>query len=211
MEIDIKDGCFSDNVLNNISKKLNIDLPYVKKVVEYFQKYIQPEISKNYLSHLVTSMETLITEHIVNYLNDELKKSKDVESKLKNIIVGLRNKRLRLLPILLREFHDVNSGIKAKAKTIIIKEGGCIIFYQKDIDEIEKRIYIAHELGHIYIRFLEKAGICNSVGREELATLFAAVAILDKNNFYKVRCKNYTKISDDAVLNDICHILKPWC
>ena len=53
-------------------------------------------------------------------------------------------------------------------------------------DDKKKRVYIAHELGHLYLLSQKKAfGIRkNDDQTEPLATIFGMLAILDKDEFY---------------------------
>jgi hypothetical protein len=69
-------------------------------------------------------------------------------------------------------------------------------------DEKEKRILIAHELGHIVNKELFE----NVEDSEERANLFAYVAMDDKNKFYTEECANYVSKSDVQILNDIISI-----
>jgi Zn-dependent peptidase ImmA (M78 family) len=83
---------------------------------------------------------------------------------------------------------------------------GAIIYYSSCYEEKEKRILIAHELGHIVNKELHK----NTGDSEQMANLFSYIAIEDKDKFYSEECKNFvTARSDLQRLNDIVNICRP--
>ena len=61
---------------------------------------------------------------------------------------------------------------------------------------------IAHELGHIVEHFIFKKD-----GSEGIASLFAYIAMLDKNNFYKDECSSYVFKSDVTIFNELTKVL----
>ncbi|MDR0448581.1 MAG: hypothetical protein LBH07_07920 [Treponema sp.] len=65
-----------------------------------------------------------------------------------------------------------------------------------------KRILIAHELGHIVNKELMD-GIKDN---EEMANLFAFIALEDKMHFYQKKCKKFTPDSNLQIFNDILNI-----
>lgn len=64
-----------------------------------------------------------------------------------------------------------------------------LISYPSHLNDIQLRVYLAHELGHLYlIEFLnnvvEGVNLTENSKTEPLSTLFGIFAILDKNDFY---------------------------
>lgn len=74
-----------------------------------------------------------------------------------------------------------------------------MIYYADYLQENEKRFAIAHELGHIVNDYILKIEDGN---REYRASLFAYIALLDKNNFYKNEAKDYITKTDIELFNE---------
>lgn len=83
-----------------------------------------------------------------------------------------------------------------------------LISYPAHIDDIQLRVYLAHELGHLYlIEFLNNidkdANFTEKTKTEPLSTLFGIFAILDKNDFYAtIGEKNLLHSTWQAVIDD---------
>ena len=86
------------------------------------------------------------------------------------------------------------------------QSSGAIIYYAEEItDKKQLRIFIAHELGHIYFEAVSKITIDKDKYRlEDYINLFALFAIVDKDNFYNYKCK---EITEDNVYKSIDSIL----
>ena len=79
-----------------------------------------------------------------------------------------------------------------------------MIYYTDYLQENEKRFAIAHELGHIVNSYL----LCNDDDNmENRASLFAYIALLDKNNFYQKECFDYVSRTDIELFNDYMNVL----
>ena len=64
-----------------------------------------------------------------------------------------------------------------------------LISYPAHLDDIQLRVYLAHELGHLYLieclnHAVKDANFTEDTKTEPLSTVFGIFAILDKNDFY---------------------------
>jgi Zn-dependent peptidase ImmA (M78 family) len=104
----------------------------------------------------------------------------------------LEQKNIRLFSLLLAP-----RKIRKRATTRHF-DFGSIIYYNPDFEEKQIRILIAHELGHIINKYL-----IDIQDNENTANLFAFIAIRDKDEFYKHKCKELVFDSDIQILNEI--------
>jgi len=138
-----------------------------KSTCEYYNKYyndkILPRIQRNYLAHLVISIEEIIDEKIKNdRKKDDPKNTSD--------------KKTRDFSIILHP--DPPQGKEAVAECL---PNRACIKYKPTNDYKKLRIIIAHELGHV----LRNYKIILGNDPENHANLFAYFAISGKNKFYK--------------------------
>lgn len=77
-----------------------------------------------------------------------------------------------------------------------------MIYYNSRLEEKDKRLLIAHELGHIIEQFVFKQN-----GSEGIASLFAYIAMLDKNKFYREECKDFLFPSDLTIFEELKRVL----
>ncbi|MDR1149631.1 MAG: hypothetical protein LBK66_13465 [Spirochaetaceae bacterium] len=162
-------------IIEKLAYCFKLDCEDVKKHKSGYDDTIRPKVKIRYLSHLVTTIEDLVNEKRVR---EFLKSAKEAENGLSRYF---RVKAARLYSITLAP-----QQFKRKATTRHHKFGA-IIFFNKDFDENQKRILIAHELGHI----VNKELFC-AADSENTANLFAFFAINDKNDFYLDESKKYT-------------------
>ncbi len=168
-------------------------------LLDFFNTQLKPAIKVHYLSHLVSSIEEMINEKeksgFLAYIKETERTEKDVNT-LTNLI---NEKRIRLFTIILQPLKET----KRKARTYK-KAGGVMIYYKDHLQENEKRFAIAHELGHIVNSYL----LCNDDDNmENRASLFAYIALLDKNNFYQKECSAYISKTDIELFNDYMSVL----
>lgn len=169
-----------DSIVQKLVESFHVDREAVSCFLKFFNGSLKPAIRQHYLSHLVSSVEELINGSIKEKLLENIKDGSE-NLKLVNII---------LCPVL---------SNKKKAKLKITRGGNYIICYSKFIGENEKRFAIAHELGHIVsIALLD----CPNASDEDKASLFAYIALLDKNNFYKHECQDYISDTDLKLFNN---------
>ena len=79
-----------------------------------------------------------------------------------------------------------------------------MIYYASYLLENEKRFAIAHELGHIVNDYILESDDAN---KEYRASLFAYIALLDKNNFYKNEAKDYITRTDIELFDEYMNVL----
>lgn len=159
-----------------------------KKTYEYYDAYynhnILPRIQRNYLAHLVASIEEIIDEKIKR---DKKKKNPNDKTDEKTrdffIILGL----------------DPPPGKKAVAEC---QPKGVYIKYKPSADLKELRILIAHELGHV----LRHYKIILSDDPENHANLFAFIAINGKNNFYQNKVQKLIYPDEKEIIRSIAKL-----
>ena len=194
------DGVKLDEVIvEKLETAFKVSRKEISNLLNFFNKELKPAIKTHYLSHLVSSIEEMINEKEKNsfltYIRETERTEKDV-----NILTNLINeKRIRLFTIILQPLENV----KRKAQTYK-KAGGVMIYYKKYLLENEKRFAIAHELGHIVNSYL--LGY-NDDNMEYRASLFAYIALLDKNNFYQKECSAYISKTDIGLFYEYMRVV----
>lgn len=169
----------------------------------FFRDKLKPEIKYRYLSHLVSTLEDMINTQEKRRILEEVAKAKELEetketqSALQTLEEAISSKHYRLFVITL-----VPTTKTRKNATTRIIESNALIYYNSNLPEKDKRLLIAHELGHIVEHFIFKKD-----GSEGIASLFAYIAMLDKNNFYKDECSNYVFKSDVTIFNELTKVL----
>lgn len=162
-------------IIDKLAYDFKLDSEDVKLQKKGYDDIILPKVKMRYLSHLVTTVEDLVNEKRVGEFRKSAKKVDD------DYYRYLSAKAARLYSIILAPLP-----FKRKATTRHHKFGA-IIFFNAGYSENQKRILIAHELGHI----ANKELFCTA-DSENLANLFAFFAINDKNEFYLDDSKKYT-------------------
>ncbi|WP_028329542.1 hypothetical protein [Brachyspira alvinipulli] len=191
---------YCQDFLNEVKKITNIDKTIIKKLSEEYKTIIQPEMDEHYLSHLISSIESLINanerEKFLCHIKKEVENKNLDEEKYNELINLIKNEKIRYYPILLRR----PKKLQRKAKVTFMYNGGAIIYYDSDVTETKQiRRYIAHELGHIYYNNITKINK-TSITKEEFSTLFAIFSIADKDHFYSKICQTF---SDENILSSI--------
>lgn len=197
-----------DEIIQKLVDNFNVSKNDVLKLLVFFNDKLKPAIKTHYLSHLVSSIEEMVNE---NEKENVIKRIKEIEKSGKDteiLIESIKEKRIRLFTINLKALK----GVKRKAQSYK-KMGGVMIYYADYLQENEKRFAIAHELGHIVNSYLlhNVKNDASPNDYENYASLFAFIALLDKNNFYQKECKKYV-LSNDIELfnsyNNLIHIKK---
>ena len=202
---------YDKDFLKEVYEKTKIDINIINNLSEEFKNILQPEIEDHYLSHLVSSIETIINKEKVNSflksINKNLNLNEEDRRELLNFVV---NNKFRFYPILLRK----TKGLPLPASIDFmwrdnIQSEGAIIYYSAEItDKKQLRIFIAHELGHIYFETISKIKRDNDkYSLEDYSNLFALFTIIDKDNFYNYRCKELTEENTLTSIDSILSIL----
>ena len=184
-----------DTIREKLRKSFNVSKTEIDSMLSFFNSQISPEIKTHYLSHLVST----VSDAINNIRKEEIKHAL---KKLKGDINYSCPNNLRLFTI---ELQPLEENLKSKKAFCKVKQYGCIIYYASFLGENEKRFAIAHELGHIVDSLLlhrEK-----DKDSENRASLFAYIALLDKNNFYKNNANTYISKTDIELFNDYINII----
>ena len=171
----------------------------IQSLLDFFNSTLKPALKAHYLSHLVTSIEEMINESQKREFLEYIKTTGKSEQDIATMTKVINEKRVRMFSIILIPISN------AKRKALALrKQGGVIICYANYLEENEKRFAIAHELGHIVNDYI----LCiDDENRENRASLFAYIALLDKNNFYKNEAKNYITKTDIELFNEYINTL----
>lgn len=169
-------------------------------MVDFFNRAIKPEIQRNYLSHLKTAVEDLVNRHKI----ESIKKNLQQDPELAVVLNGLLDSKVfRPFSIILVELP-----LKKKSRVTFYKFG-CQIHFQKNLEDKQKRILIAHELAHVALKYLpSKEPITIS---EDLVNLFAMLSMYDKNVFYKNDAAQYLYETPEDIVSDfalLCNLPK---
>jgi len=196
-----------EGITEKFTRDYNLTTSQITDRESSYGKDILPAIKRRYLSHLVSTIEDIINEKRKQELLKSIKKKidKDGSEQYVNYYNRLEKtinlRMLRLFSIILA---PVESN-KLKARTHLIK-GCALITYWKDLPETQKRILIAHELGHIINKYFYHTS--NDPNEEGLATLFAFVALCDKDKFYKTGTSEFTHHNDIEIYDEITNLCK---
>jgi hypothetical protein len=171
------------DALSDLCKTFQISPQTYEHYNQYYNKHILPRIQKNYLAHLVASIEEIIDEKI-----KEDRKKKNPED--------ISDEKAREFFIILG--IDPPPGKKAVAEC---QPKGAYIKYQPSEDYKKLRIFIAHELGHV-LRHYNIIAIKGD-DPENHANLFAFLAINGKNNFYQNKVKDLIYPSEREIIESI--------
>lgn len=191
-------------IVSKLSNRFDVSKDDIFGILDFFNSRLKPAIKVHYLSHLISRIEEMINDSekekfIVLIKNSAEESGKDMD----HLLDIIREKRIRLFTINLKPLI----GVRQKAK-LYNKSGGVLIFYADYLTENEKRFAIAHELGHVVLHYLLKDKVkLDNNNRENLASLFAYIALLDKNNFYQSECKNYILDNDFQLLNEYLNLI----
>lgn len=188
-----------DTIKDKLKDSFKVSETDIQSLLDFFNNTLKPAIKVHYLSHLVTSIEEMINENQKKEFLDYIKTTGNSDKDIATLTKLINEKRVRMFSIILVPIS--NSKRKALALT---KKGGVIIYYANYLQENEKRFAIAHELGHIVNDYILDIQDDN---RENRASLFAYIALLDKNNFYKNESKNYVTKTDIELFNEYMNVL----
>lgn len=145
-----------------------------RTIVDFEDKYeeLKNGISYQYLAHIIRTLETYIRE----------------------------NKNMRLFRITCRA-KEVNEKTSGLAWASYPKNGFSYnIYYDKNADGLQKRVAIAHELGHLF--YVIKFDKDMSDTHEPLSSLFGIIALIDRQETLKNIEKHHSEkdIVDDFSL-----------
>lgn len=153
---------------SEIEEKLGI---LERNIVAFESKYesLQNKISYQYLAHIIRTLETYIRE----------------------------SKKIKLFRITCSA-KEVNDKTKGLAWTSYPNNGFSYnIYYDKHADGLQKRVAIAHELGHLfYVIEFDKT---MDDTHEPLSSLFGIIALIDRQEILKSIEKH---TSEKAIVND---------
>ena len=157
-----------------------------KATCEYYNQYyndkILPRIQRNYLAHLVVSIEEIIDEKIKN----DIKKNDPKDTS---------DRKTRDFSIVLHP-DPPPQGKEAVAECLPTR---AYIKYKPTKDYKKLRIIIAHELGHV----LRNYKIILGNDPENHANLFAYLAISGKNKFYKSKVEDLIYPNETDIIRKI--------
>lgn len=186
-------------ITGKLKNAFNVSDEDIQKIVSFFNKTLKPALKAHYLSHLVTTIEEMINESQKKDFLEHIKRTGNSKDNIATLTKLVNEKRVRMFSIILAPIES--SKRKARAYK---KQGGVMIYYANYLQENEKRFAIAHELGHIVNDYILKIEDNN---RECRASLFAYIALLDKNNFYKNEASDYISKTDIELFDEYVNTL----
>ncbi len=84
------------------------------------------------------------------------------------------------------------------------------IFYHPAMDDKQLRVCLAHELGHLFlieiINTATEKTLSSEANTEPLSSIFGVLTILDKNDFYEEHSKQFNHKSWKEVVESFCHL-----
>lgn len=188
-----------DTIKDKLKDSFKVSENDIIEVVSFFNKTLKPVLKSHYLSHLVASIEEIINSNKKKEFLKRIKNTNKTGDKKNSTHVFLNEENARIFSIVLVPIP--NSKRKALS---LNKRGGVIIYYADYLGENERRFVIAHELGHIVNDYILNNQNDNIENR---ASLFAYIALLDKNNFYKNEAPEYITSNDVTLFRDLETIL----
>lgn len=188
-----------ETITSKLKSAFNVSDEDIQEVVTFFNGTLKPALKVHYLSHLVTTIEEMINDDQKKNFLEHIRTTGKPEDSIATVTKLVNDKRVRVFSIILVPIKNSNK----KAQTYM-KQGGVMICYANYLQENEKRFAIAHELGHIVNDYILKI---DDENREYRASLFAYIALLDKNNFYKNEAKDYITRTDIELFNEYINTL----
>lgn len=89
------------------------------------------------------------------------------------------------------------------------------ICYPKNLDEMQIRDCLSHELGHLFLATILKKSYpeitdksLEEINTEPISSLFGIMCMLDDSNFYDERCKKYIRRDPKKIIDDFLFITK---
>lgn len=188
-----------ETITSKLKSAFNVSDEDIQEVVTFFNGTLKPALKVHYLSHLVTTIEEMINDDQKKNFLEHIRTTGNSEDSIATMTKLVNDKRVRVFSIILVPIKNS----KRKAQTYM-KQGGVMICYANYLQENEKRFAIAHELGHIVNDYILKI---DDENREYRASLFAYIALLDKNNFYKNEASDYITKTDIELFNEYINTL----
>lgn len=193
----------SPEIRSKLKKTFHVSYDDIDAMLCFFRDKLKPEIKNRYLSHLVSTIEDMINNQEKARILEDVAKAKELEegqetqNAFKYLEEAINSKHYRLFVITL--IPTIKT--KKNATTRIVRNNA-MIYYNSRLEEKDKRLLIAHELGHIIEQFVFKQN-----GSEGIASLFAYIAMLDKNKFYREECKDFLFPSDLTIFEELKRVL----
>jgi len=183
----------TQDICNKLSTKFKID-PKICEEFELFYSDIEKNIKLRHLSHLVSTVEDKINDiYIQRYITPLLISSKYTEEEKKEII----RRNHRLYSIKLRQIN----GLNCKAKVMHLNYGSIIVYNPKGLNNLDIRILVAHEIGHIINLYISR-----SLDTQNRANLFSFFAINGRDKFYKNEAEHFTYKDQIKIIEHISKI-----
>ncbi|CCY75276.1 hypothetical protein [Brachyspira aalborgi] len=171
---------FDKEVRDIMKKYFKLQDKTVNRIFNYYEKDIRDAIKGSYLAHYIRSLEQKLKEYTKNPLFSII--VRPLPSNSKNLNIGVA-----------RYYHNRY----------------VIIYYHPKMDEIQLRDCLAHEIGHIFLcNFFPDGLKPDECLTEPLASILGILFMIDINDFYKQRCKKYSKREYNEIVEDFIDINK---
>ena len=165
-------GCkfdFTDEEIKTISNRFDIKEETISTLIADYQKLIQ-NIPYQYLAHIIRTMETYVRKNI---------------------------KDAQFFRITCEPTPESNDALKGLAGATYHERHSFDIVYDKEMDGKDKRVCIAHELGHLFLVIMQKTGY--DVKHEPLSSLYGLLTMIHKLHHKKNYYDAYKSV--EALIN----------
>jgi len=185
---------FDAKVRKELSKEFMVEETECDQYNDFYEKKILPCINRKFLAHMVAVVEEMIDAEILKKINNEKKENP--------------SKQETGTPTLRRYNIIVSDNVRPVNGTAFTRcfPQGAIIMYMRNDDknDIEKerklRIFVAHELGHLLLKY---GIIKDSAHTENHANLLAYFAISGKNDFYVNKAPRFIYKDEPEIISKI--------
>jgi Zn-dependent peptidase ImmA (M78 family) len=163
-------------IRKSIAEEYNVALELVDGVYRLYET-IKSLMTEQYLAHVIRTMETKLREITGNPMFQIRCNASDPDSKELGVTCAIYQPS---------EFFSM--------------------LYHPKMDKKQLRIYLAHELGHLFLIEFFNVSFHQNYNKdtetEPLCSIFGIFAMLDKNDFYHSKTAPFKHNSPDDIFND---------
>jgi Zn-dependent peptidase ImmA (M78 family) len=176
----------------------------LKNIEEEYQKHIIPKLKGHYLSHVIQAMEVMINDRFLEEAKSNINQNITDKENAKKHLEFYEKGVIRLFRIDLVKTEssilglskvDFYRPLKRNNGDLLNGIAGVGICYSAKLQESDRRLYIAHELGHVFLRYIlekyDKNDKTFTAQEEHDAWGFAQTILWYRSEFYKNAYDSY--------------------
>ena len=166
-----------------IGKKINYTIKWVYNLAFKIENEQEKVIAEKF--NVKNDVVSTLNTHYEKFLKPgiSLEYLSHVVSALEKIARGITEN-----PLFIINLEPIDNSFSVCSSKYAVKRF-FTVYYPKDADDLQKRVGIAHELGHLYL--LLRLDTDNLDGDEVLCSIFSILAIADRCYFYQEKSKEY--------------------